>query len=87
MSVQQINTSESSYNTEKFITVKKNDKNKKKQTEPSTGLQNPSKKLKLFRLKYARTNLNILMRTTQSAITYLKLTIEIVEQGVKYVQS
>ena len=87
MSVQQINTSESNYNTEKFITVKENDKNKKKQTEPSTGLQNSSKKLKLFRLKYARTNLNILMRTTQSAITYLKLTIEIVEQGVKYVQS
>ena len=66
LSVQQRNTREINNNTENFITVKETGKNKKTKPNHQQDHRVPLRNsFEFFPLKNARTNQNLLMRTTQ----------------------
>ena len=81
LSVQQINTREINDNTENFITVKETGKNKKNKLNHQQDYRIPQKNsFELFPSKNARTNRNLLMRTTQC---YLHLIMVLVKKREK----
>ena len=76
LSVQQINTHEINGNTDKFITLKETGKSRKNKLI----IKQTVIPLKLFPSKNARTNLNLLMKTTQC---YLHLIMLLVKEDRK----